>query len=180
MSKRTKIEQDVEIIIMNNVRGSFFYKSRSGDLILDLDEFGDEEYVTFADLKRIMASNRAILETLKIVIVDVDSDDYTIDDVVAALRLSDSYNELKSVCDGEFGMNSISDYINTASEEELGKILSSSKTKLKNNILETAVVMYREGSLTDYNKMKLFAEKIGRKDFSSYWLDANLPETVTI
>lgn len=29
-----------------------FYKSRNGDLILDLDEFGDEEYVTFGDLKR--------------------------------------------------------------------------------------------------------------------------------
>ncbi|MBO1087251.1 hypothetical protein [Enterococcus mundtii] len=180
MVKRSKIDQDVEIVVMNNVRGSFFYKSRNGDLVLDLDEFGDEEYMTFGDLKKMMASKRVILEKLKLIIVGVEDDEITVEDVVDSLRLTDTYNELKATSNGEIRATGIEDFILESTTDELSKTLNSSKTKLKNTIMETAVVMYRDGKLTDYNKMKLFAEKIGRKDFSTYWLDADLPDSASL
>lgn len=179
MSSRKRIEQDVEIIIANNVRGSFFYKSRNEDLILDMDEYGDEEYVTFGDLKKMMAQNRSILEKLKLVVVAVDHDDITVEEVVEALRLKDTYSELNSITEDGFELDGIESFIETSSQEELEKILNSNKTKLRSTIIETSVVMYREGKLKDYNKMKLIAEKIGRKDFQSYWLDTDLPEGVS-
>lgn len=179
MGKIKRIDQDLEILIANNVRGSFFYKSRNEDLILDMDEFGDEEYVTFGDLKKMMAQNRAILEKLKLVVVGVIDDEITVEDVVEALRLKDTYNELKSVLKGDFTENGIEDFIEDCTLEDLGKILNSKKTKLSSSIIETSIVMYRNGKLTDYNKMKLIAERIGRKDFSTYWLDADLPDWIS-
>ena len=61
-----RVDPDTEVIVMNNVKGSFFYKSRDGQTVLDLDEFGDEEYVTFGELKKMLAQKRAILEKLKL------------------------------------------------------------------------------------------------------------------
>lgn len=180
MAKRTKIDPDVEVIVMNNVRGSFFYKSRNGDLVLDLTEFGDEEYVTFGDLKKMMASKRVFLEKLKLIIVGVEDDEITVDDVVASLRLTDTYSELKAACEGEIGAQGIENYITNSSLEDLEKTLGSDKTKLKATIVETAVVMYRKGELTDYNKMRVIAQKIGKKDFGNYWNDANLPEKAAL
>lgn len=177
---RKKIDQDVEVIVMNNVRGSFFYKSRNGDLVLDLTDFGDEQYVTFGDLKKMMASKRVVLEQLRLVIVDVEDEEVTVNDVVESLRLADTYKELESACDGEIGQYGIENFIKESELSELDKKLSSKKTKLKNTIVETAVVMYRNGELTDYNKMKLIAEKIGRKDFGSYWQDADLPDGTSL
>lgn len=127
-----------------------------------------------------MASKRVVLEKLKLVIVGVEDDEIELDDVVAALRLTDTYSELKAACNGEIGATGIEDFITDSDVSVLEKTLNSNKTKLKNTIIETAVVMYRTGKLTDYNKMKLFAEKIGRKDFGNYWQDVDLPEQAAL
>ena len=171
-----RVDPDTEIIVMNNVKGSFFYRSQGDGLVLDLDHFGDEEYVTFGDLKKMMKRKRVILEKLKLIIVDVDSEEYTVDDVVAALRLTDTYNELKSITDGEIGATGIEEFILNSESEDLERLMASKKSKLKNTILETAVELYRKGRLSDYNKMRTFAKYTGGKYFADFWKDAELPE----
>lgn len=171
-----RVDPDTEVIVMNNVKGSFFYKSRDGQTVLDLDEFGDEEYVTFGELKKMLAQKRAILEKLKLIIVDVDSEDFDADDVIASLRLTDTYNELKSATGGDISATGIENFILNAESKDLEKTLASEKSKLKISILETAVELYRQGKLTDYNKMQVFSRYAGGSNYANFWIDAEIPE----
>lgn len=174
---KTKIDKDVEIIVANNVNGGFFYQSPNGSLIIDLDEKGAEEYVTFSELKSIMSRKRAILEDLTLLIVDVDSDDVTVDDVVDALRLKDVYAELQSIADEEMiDTNTIYSFVTSGDVERIEKITSSPKSKIRNRIYETAVEAYRNRDLTDLNILNAISKNIGTFDTHNYWRDSDITQ----
>lgn len=175
--KIKKIDKDLEVVIANNTTGGFFYKSPDNTLIIDLDEKGDEDYVTFGQLKTMMSRNRKILKDLTILLVDVTDDEFTLEDVIKALRLNDEYSELKSIAkDGEYDTETIHDFVIESETDRLVKILESKNSKLKHRIFEAAVVAYRSGELSDFNKMQAIARAMGHKDFHNYWMDSEIPK----
>ena len=72
-----KIDKDTEIEIKNNTRGSFFFTTRSGELVIDLNEYGDSDRISFGELTKISGRIRKILSHLDIVITVVISKDNT-------------------------------------------------------------------------------------------------------
>lgn len=172
-----RIDKDFEISIINNQRGGFYYASPNGDFIIDMEDYGDEDYVTFGDLKSLMSRNRKLLTDLHIVINDVIGDDYTLEEVISSLKLDDSYNELLSLSEEKLSeadyidIEKIEEFVVEAGSEQIAKILGNKKSKLRYTLAETCVELYRQEELTDYNKMKVVAEKLGHKDIQAFWSD---------
>lgn len=172
-----RIDKDYEISIINNLHGGFYYASPIGDFIIDMDNYGDEDYVTFGNLKSLMSRNRKFLVDLNIVINGVIGDDFTLEDVISSLKLQDSYNELLSLDDLKLSevehidIEMIKEFVETASPERIAKILENKKSKLRYAIAETCTSLYRDGELSDYNIMKNVAEKLGHEDVQGFWAD---------
>lgn len=176
-----KIDKETEILVANHVHGGFIYISQAKGSIIDLENFGNEEYVTFGELKTIMGSKRDILQDLKLLLLDVEDEDVTLDDVIASLRVKDTYAQLKEIAGKkDIDVHTIENFILTGTEKKLKEILSDPDSKLRLPILETAVALQREGKLKDYNKMQIIAGTIesGKKDDTDaqvYWIDAKIP-----
>ena len=176
-----KIDLNTEITIQNNCHGSFYYETNGGDMAIDLDGYGEDGYVTFGELKKIASKRKKLLENIYVIISYVDSDDITIQDVADALRLTDTYNELASICGEELNTDSIQNWILTCDENDFEKKVTSNKSKLRKSIIETSVYLHRVGKLTNFNKMVAVSKQLG-VDFAgsnetSFWSDAKLPDT---
>ena len=171
-----KIDKDTEIEIKNNTRGSFFFSTRSGELVIDLNEYGDSDRISFGELTKISGRIRKILSHLDIVITEVISDDNTtIEEVVTALKIQDSYNELLSLGDTKLSdvdfidIGIVEEFIQNGDSDKMRKILESKKTNLRYVIAETATELYKRNELSDYNKMKIIAEVLGYKNTDYFW-----------
>lgn len=174
---RKRIDKDFEVSIVNNLHGGFFYSSPNGDFIIDMENHGDEDYVSFGDLKSMMSRNRKFLIDLYIVINDVVGDEYTLEEVVTSLKLKDSYDELLSLSDEKLSevdyidIENVADFVREVETEKIAKILGNKKSKLRLTIADAVTAMHREGELSDYNIMKVVAEKLGHEDVQSFWSD---------
>lgn len=172
-----KIDKDTEITIANNTKGAFFYSNKNASLIINLNEYGDEDSISFSELKTILGDKRMILTDLILIITDVVDEECTIEDIVKALKLSDSYNEYLSLTNEKLGevehidIRGVEEFVQDATAEEIGKILGNKKSKVRYAIAETAADLYKNKELSDWNKMKAVAEKLGHSDISSFWKD---------
>ena len=93
-----KIDKDLEITVVNNIRGSFVYSNRG--TIIELDSFGDEDFLTYGELKTMVSGRyKSLLQNFSLLITDVDSDEYTLEDVIKQLKLSKYYEKIKSLTD---------------------------------------------------------------------------------
>lgn len=172
-----QIDKDTEIVITNNLHGGFFYQTPNGSLVIDMEDFGSDDYITFGELKTMMARSRKILQNLHVVITSVISDDVTIEDVVTALKLKDSYDELLSLADEKLAdvdyidIETIPNFVSEADADRLAKILNNKKSKLRFCIAESAVELFKKDELNDYNKMNILAEKLGHERMDTFWRD---------
>lgn len=80
--KRVKIDRDLEVAFMNNTNGGFFYKCPKTQNIYDMQEYGDIDYITVDELLTMRNSYRKILNDLWILLIDVNSDEVSIEDVL--------------------------------------------------------------------------------------------------
>lgn len=172
-----RVDKDFEVSIVNNVRGGFFYSSPNGEFIIDMQDFGDEDYVTFGDLKSLMSRNRKVLTELRVVINGTIDDGFTLEDVIHSLKLQDSYEELLALGDEKLAdvehidIELIEDFVQESDAEKIARVLGSKKSKLKRAIAEAAADLYKRDELSDYNKMKAVAEQLGHDDIQSFWAD---------
>lgn len=172
-----KIDKETEITIVNGRHGGFFYKSQTGDLIIDMTDFGDEDSVTYGQLKQMLSRNRNLLKEMTLIISSVEDEKITLEDVITSLKLTDSYNELMSLLDEKLDevdyidITKIDEFIQESSAEKIGSILGSKKSKVRYIVAESATELYKENNLTDYNKMKVVAEDLGHSNIQSFWED---------
>lgn len=171
-----RIDKDVEVKIANATRGGFYYMSQKNDFIIDFTEFGNEDYVTYEELRN-MNNRTKYLKNLSLVIVEVLDDSVSIEDIVKSLKIEDAYNELVSLGDEKLkdvdyiNMEIFEEFLKDSDVKEVEKILSNDKSKVRYALQETASYMRREGDLSDYNKMTVIANKSGFKDSGRFWAD---------
>ena len=92
---RKKMDLDIEVLVQNNRRGILNYNDGRGALI-ELQEYGDEEYVSMRTLKSLSTGrNKNLLRTLSLIIIDVIDEEVTLEDVLAELRLTKYYDKAK-------------------------------------------------------------------------------------
>jgi len=154
--KRKIIDPSTEIVVANNTYGIFAYESNNGALSFVLEENGDEEYITYAEARKL----KKYFENMSLLIIDVNSEeDISIMDVVRGLRLTDVYKSyLELVEEDEFDevealyAEALADFCLDSELDDFKKAL---KTPLRNAVIMTTVEMYKQRRLSDRDKQDL-------------------------
>ena len=169
---RKLIDKDTEVVIANNGYSEFVFEGKSGDLSLDMPNHGDEEYVTYADLRKL----KSFLKDFQLLIVAVNDEEATLTDVIKGIRLDKEYSEYFDLVLGMdfdeeidgLDANQLEDAILDSSVDEFKEMLNSS---MHRQVIITSVQLYKEGELNDYDKMSLIAKTRPEKDRENFWND---------
>lgn len=162
-----KIEKTVDVTLVNNITGGVYYNNRGA--VLDLESFGDEGVLTFGELKTMASSKyKSLLQNLTLLISEVDSEEFTAEDVIRELRLTKYYKELDDLSEDEidyYDTNIVTDFV-------LNSELKEYDEKLKNPVLshllvDRTVQLYREKELFSLDKLKSIAEYVVDDELSS-------------
>src|SRR5699024_2672841 len=126
---------------------------------VDLQQSGDEEDITVGDLRVIMNSSRSTLEGFDMLITDVISDEYTVQDVIGFLGITKQYDEYYSVSDKELDEGASAEdlkyFIIDTPYDTCKYNIDKINKRLKSKIAEVAVKLFKDGEFGDFNKMQL-------------------------
>ena len=144
-----RIDKDTEITVVNNTHGAFVYFFK--DISLELDEYGDEDTLTFGELKTISSGRHK--------------------NVVKQLKLDKYYAPVKEIINEEddISSDSFKTFVEDSTAEELEKALSIDN--LKPALIEVAVELYKEKNFNDFDKRKAIGDSIGLEDFNEFFSD---------
>lgn len=165
-----RIDKDTEITVVNNTHGAFVYFFK--DISLELDEYGDEDTLTFGELKTISSGrHKKVLQNLLLLITDVNDDELTVDDVVKQLKLDRYYAPVKEAINEEddISSDSFKTFVEKSTAEELKKALSIDN--LKPALIEVSVELYKDKNFNDFDKRKAIGDSIGLEDFNEFFSD---------
>ena len=83
--------KDIDVEVESLVKGDVFYVSKKSGEILDIGEIGEREIISLDLLLDISKKGKKLLNKYVISLVDVYSDDYTLDDILELLDLKELY-----------------------------------------------------------------------------------------
>lgn len=155
--KRVKIDRDLEVAFMNNTNGGFFYKCPKTQNIYDMQEYGDIDYITVDELLTMRNSYRKILNDLWILLIDVNSDEVSIEDVWRYLGVYRLYNDLVKP-------ERIDEFILRSGDRRFRDTLERLHDALVKKVVERAVALYKEGKLNSIGKANILIELTGNED----------------
>lgn len=144
---RKKMDLDIEVLVQNNRRGILNYNDGRGALI-ELQEYGDEEYVSMRTLKSLSTGrNKTLLRTLSLIIIDVIDEEVTLEDVLAELRLTKYYDKAKEDMAIEEDLNAevIDKFLDDASLDDVKRVMKNKN--LRTCVSERIIEKYKEGDM---------------------------------
>lgn len=166
--RRVAVDRNVEVVVVSNVIGRFYYENPRMSTVIDLHHIGDEEYVTVGDLRTIINSSRKILEGFDLLLTEVIDSDYTLEDVLIFLGLDRKYDEYFSLNKGRSGAPQVADVrdflVNTPAKS-FEKIMETIDSKLRSKIIEIAVTLFKLKEFGDYNKMRIIESYVSEDLF---------------
>lgn len=159
-----KNAKEIEVLIMNNLQGNFYYECPKTHIIIEMQNYGDVEVVTLDVLNAMKNSYKNILDNYWILIADVYSDDYTIEDIVQFLRLKEKYKFINSLLEKDKDSKSILDkIILNSSVKKFKEIINSLNNSLLIRLSERAVSLYKQKIFKDKFKMDTLAEALNEE-----------------
>ena len=155
-SKQYEIE--VEILNLNSCATTC--RGRDGRLIFEFNKPGDREFVNLADLSEVANRYKGYFEKHLIAIIDIDADEYDLEDIITYLNLDEIYQE-----------NEIENY----DTDYIGQILKMDTKKFKRlvedadiNLVKTiagrAVDLFRNGKFDSRIKEEVLCKRLNRED----------------
>lgn len=176
--RRVNVDRNVEVVVVNNsLLGRFVYENPRIQTSFDMQQYGDEEYVTVGELRTMVNSSRKIFETFQLLITEVLDQKYTLDDVLVYLGLDRIYEEYYEMTPkwkrGQVNVGDFQMFIEKTSPQRFEQLLSSMDEKLRNKVIETSVVLFKNKKFNDYQKMKIIESFTNEELF----LDAEDTET---
>lgn len=145
---RKKMDLDIEVLVQNNRRGILNYNDGRGALI-ELQEYGDEEYVSMRTLKSLSTGrNKNLLRTLSLIIIDVIDEEVTLEDVLAELRLTKYYDKAKKDMGTEDDLNVdvMDEFLEDASLDDIKRVMKNKN--LRTCVSERIIEKYKEGDIS--------------------------------
>ena len=145
--RRKKVDLDIEVLVQNNRRGILNYNDGRGALI-ELQEYGDEEYVPMRALKSLSTGrNKTLLRSLSLIIVDVIDEDVTLEDVLAELRLTKYYDKAKEDMgiEDDLSAEAMDEFLDDADLDDIKDVMKNKN--LRTCISERIIEKYKEGDM---------------------------------
>jgi hypothetical protein len=176
---RKKLDKDLEIVLVSNFEGGFYYLSKNQDAEIDFEQRGDIAYITFRDLQAMYTKYRKFFKGFQILIAGAAyEDDITTEDIYAALLATDALKELQEklkYLNTKFEMTT--DWIDNAilklSTEQLEKALKSNY--LRTMVIGRIVGLKRSGKMHDTNKMGLVEKYLNAEEPDpDFWRDIDV------
>lgn len=172
--KRKSIDKDTEVVIANNTYGMFVWESKNGETSFSLNEHGEEEYVSYRELRQL----KKYLQNMKLIIVAVNDDSVSIMDVARGLRIDDVYTKYFNLVEGldekeaedeeDIIIDNFEDFILDSDIDEFKDALDS---EMRPTVISTTVELYKMNKLANRDKTRLI-QKTRPKDVQEYfWSD---------
>lgn len=121
-------------------------------------KYGDMEYLTFEELKSMKSEASGLLENYILIPIDVNSEDYTLEDVLRILRIEHLYTE-EMLIDGNI------DYIlNNTKLNVFKSIVNDCSKNYLRMILDRALELAKTEQLVDLSKMSYLEDVVGNTD----------------
>lgn len=136
---------NIQVKFINFCGGEFYYKDKRSMSEYRLSSFGESDYITMDELKRMKSQHSAILTDFSIILTEVESDDTDLEDVLKYLGLEKLYTE---ILDDEEVDNLLLD------NRQIGKLqdtFNKMPNQLKDRISDRAAQLYLEDELQSIN-----------------------------
>lgn len=136
---------NIQVKFINFCGGEFYYKDERSMSEYRLSSFGESDYITMDELKRMKSQHSAILTDFSIILTEVESDDTDLEDVLKYLGLEKLYTE---ILDDEEVDNLLLD------NRQIGKLqdtFNKMPNQLKDRISDRAAQLYLEDELQSIN-----------------------------
>ena len=155
-SKKHEIE--VEILNLNSCATSC--RGRDGRLIFELNKSGDREFISLADISEVASRYKGFFEKHLIAIIDIDNDEYEIEDIITYLNLDEIYQENEIE-------NYDTDYIGQILKMDAKKftrLVEDANTDLVKTIAGRAVELFKKGKFDSRLKEDALCKRLNRED----------------
>ena len=155
-SKQHEIE--VEVLNLNSCATSC--RGRDGRLIFKFNKSGDREFISLADLLEVANRHKGFFEKHLIAIIDIDNDEYELEDIITYLNLDEIYQENEIE-------NYDTDYIGQILKMDTKKfkrLIEDADVKLAKTIAGRAVELFRNGKFDSRIKEEVLCAKLNRED----------------
>ena len=155
-SKQHEIE--VEVLNLNSCATSC--RGRDGRLIFKFNKSGDREFISLADLLEVANRHKGFFEKHLIAIIDIDNDEYDLEDIITYLNLDEIYQENEIE-------NYDTDYVGQILKMDAKKfkrLVEDADIKLVKTIAGRAVELFRNGKFDSRIKEEVLCTKLNRED----------------
>lgn len=142
--ERIKLDPTQEILVASRREGTMVYFCKRSNNLYEWERYGDEIYVTLADLQQI---NKNFYKNGWIEVID--------EDAIEFLRL-ERYQQ--NIIDEDL----INELLYNTNAVNLKDYLSTTSTNNKTVLFKKAEEAFVAGELTDYNLLSVFKEVIGK------------------
>lgn len=171
---RFTIGNDTGVMVANLTHGAYSFEAPNHEFSLSFDEFGDDDYLTYGQLRTLKRQ----LENFELLITEVTSDDVSLYDVIQGIHLTKQYNDylkyVEDLADTEFdvidylAVESLEEFIEESTADEFKEALSS---RIKDPLIETSVSLYRQGELNDRFKIIDIQNTRPKGEAEDFWRD---------
>ena len=156
--KAKQYEIEVEILNLNSCATSC--RGRDGRLIFEFSKSGDREFISLADLSEVANRYKGFFEKHLIAIIDIDNDEYDLEDIITYLNLDeiDQENEIE---------NYDTDYIGQILKldaKKFKRFIEDANIELVRTIASRAVELFRNGKFDSRIKEEALCERLNRED----------------
>ena len=172
--KRMSIDKNTEVVVTNNTYGMFVWESKNSETSIELQSYGDEEFITYGELRKL----KKYLTNMDLVITSVEDDDVSIVDVARGLRIDKVYEEYFDLMEdvdiedvdseAEIDIQEFEDFILDSHSDEYETAL---KGNLKHIIINLSVDLYKQRKLSDREKTRLLLETRPKKERGDFLND---------
>lgn len=149
-------KNDIEVEILSLNTGRTVCRDRNGRILFELDNYGDREFISLEDMYEIASRDKAFFEKHLITIIDIDTDDYSLEEIIEFLNLNEIYNGIE---------NYDTDYIIQILKLDNAKfksIIETCNEDLVRVISSKAISMFKEGKFDSRIKENVLSERLGK------------------
>ena len=154
-----KLKNEIEVEVLNLSTGRVCYTDRDGEVIFDLNRFGEREMVELENIYKIANKNKGFFEKHYITITDVDNDEYEVEDVLEYLNIRGLYDKIEN-----YDTDYIEEILLEMDDYDFEKVVSVNDIYLVERLADRAKTLYKVGKFRDTVRAKVIADRLNIDD----------------